>query len=152
VDGCVIDPYNQLDNDISSKGGREDLYLSSFLSKMKRFAQDKNLFMFIVSHPKGTLRKNADGDYEQPTFYDLSGGAMWGNKSDNIILIHRPRYFSEKEGTDVLFVSQKIKHQKLCGIPGEVEMLFQRTTMRYYVNNKNPLGDMDSEEQLSAPF
>ena len=38
IDGCVIDPYNQLDNDIKKTGGREDLYLSAFLSKQKRLA------------------------------------------------------------------------------------------------------------------
>ena len=152
VDGCVIDPYNQLDNDISRKGGREDLYLSEFLSTMKRFALKKDIFFFIVSHPKGSLRKNADGDYEPPNYYDLSGGAMWGNKCDNIIYVHRPRFTSDKENTELVFGSQKIKKQKLCGVPGDVEMDYDRNMMRFYIGNKNPLEARKDYDDEKLPF
>lgn len=135
IDGCVIDPYNQLDNDIKKTGGREDLYLSAFLSKQKRLALKYQIFMWIVTHPKGTLTKNANGDYEKPNVYDLSGGAMWSNKVDNVLCTYRPYYSSDYERRDVEFTSQKIKKQKLCGVPGVVQMKFNRETMRYYEMN-----------------
>ena len=131
VDGCVIDPYNQLDNDMSKSNGREDLYLSSFLTKQKRFAQHLDIFMFIVSHPKTGVSKNADGNYSEPNTYDLSGGAMWTNKMDNIICIYRPFASSDKKSTLTKFISQKIKKQKLCGRPGEVECNFSLVSMRF---------------------
>jgi len=144
IDGCVIDPYNQLDNDIKKSGGREDLYLSAFLSKQKRLAQMHQIFMVIISHPKGNLGKNANGDYEKPNIYDLSGGAMWSNKCDNVLCTYRPYYTSDYGRRDVQFSSQKIKKQKLCGVPGTVELVFKRGSMRYY--------EMDGQTELKNPL
>lgn len=134
IDGCIIDPYNQLDNDIKKFGGREDQYLSSFLTNQKRFAQRHDIFMIIVAHPKGNLRKLGTGDYECPDIYDLAGGAMWGNKSDDIICIYRPFFNSDRQNTTVKFISQKIKKRKLCGTPGEVLLDFDIKTNRYVEN------------------
>jgi twinkle protein len=131
VDGCVIDPYNQLDNDIRKTGGREDLYLSTFLTKQKRFALNNNIYMVIIAHPRGSLSKTGRGDYEMPNVYDLSGGAMWGNKCDNVLCAYRPYYTSDKTNTLTIFASQKIKKQKLNGIPGDVELTFDIRSMRY---------------------
>jgi hypothetical protein len=135
VDGCIIDPYNQLDNDIKKTGGREDLYLSAFLSQQKRLAQQYQIFMIIIAHPKGNLSKSNSGDYEKPNVYDLAGGAMWSNKCDNVLCTYRPYYTSEKERRDVQFTSQKIKKHKLCGTPGDVDLIFKSSTMRYYEMN-----------------
>lgn len=171
VDGCVIDPYNQLDNDIRKNGGREDLYLSAFLSQQKRMAQQYQIFMVIIAHPKGNLSKNNKGDYEKPNVYDLSGGAMWSNKCDNVLCTYRPYYSSDYERRDVEFTSQKIKKQKLCGKPGTVNLIFKSHSMRYcemngQFENPNPLDKnvqapvksyYEKEEELSfinqdAPF
>ena len=134
VDGCVIDPYNQLDNDIKKAGGREDMYLSSFLSKQKRFAQQHQIYMIIVAHPKGTISKNGSGDFECPDIYDLAGGAMWGNKCDNIICVYRPFHRSAPGNGLTRLISQKIKKQKRNGTPGEVELIFDVAAMRYKEN------------------
>ena len=142
IDGCAIDPYNQLDNDISKAGGREDQYLSRFLTECKRFAVEHNLFYYIVAHPRGNLSK--DGlDYEMPNVYDLSGGAMWNNKCDNILVHHRPRYTSDKKDDSCIFGSQKIKKQKLNGIPGDVHLRFSRTESRFkqMKNDYTPIDD-----------
>ena len=144
IDGCIIDPYNQLDNDIKKNGGREDLYLSAFLSKQKRLAQTHQIFMVIISHPKGSLSKNANGDYEKPNIYDLSGGAMWSNKCDNVLCTYRPYYTSDFERRDVQFTSQKIKKQKLCGTPGTVDLVFRRGAMRY--------SEMDGQNEIKSPL
>jgi len=149
VDGCIIDPYNQLDTDVKKTGGREDLYLSAFLSQQKRLAQQYQIFMIIIAHPKGNLSKNGSGDYEKPNVYDLSGGAMWSNKCDNVLCTYRPYYTSDYNRRDVQFTSQKIKKQKLCGVPGMIELVFKRNTSRYYEMNGqvellNPLDKINS--------
>ena len=161
IDGCVIDPYNQLDNDMTKKNNREDQYLSMFLTNAKRFAVENNLFYYIITHPRGNLSK--DGvDYECPNVFDLSGGAMWNNKCDNILVTHRPYYTSNKESTDVHFKSQKIKKQKLNGIPGDVTLFFDRMTGRYFQEDGySPFGEKDKNsiqptfggiEEFEAPF
>jgi twinkle protein len=132
IDGCIIDPYNQLDNDLKKTGGMVDQYLSLFLTNSKRFAVQNNVFYVIVAHPRGDIKKEKDGlNYLCPDVYDLSGGAMWNNKMDNILVTHRPYYTTDKQNPLTLFKSQKIKKQKLCGIPGEVELMFDRDTSRY---------------------
>lgn len=132
VDGCIIDPYNQLDNDIRKAGGREDLYLSAFLSQQKRFAQQHDIYMVIVAHPKGGVKRDNKGDFEIPDIYDLAGGAMWGNKCDNILCTYRPFHRSNPDSRSVWLVSQKIKKQKQCGRPGTVILEYDPVTMRYY--------------------
>jgi hypothetical protein len=154
IDGCIIDPYNQLDNDIKKHGGREDLYLSAFLSQQKRLAQQHQISMIIIAHPKGGLGKTSSGDYEKPNVYDLAGGAMWSNKCDNVLLTYRPFYTSDKENSKVQFCSQKIKKHKLCGTPGDVDLIFSFTRMRYYEsigsNLRNPLDVSKNEPELKS--
>lgn len=130
IDGCIIDPYNQLDNDMSKNGGRDDQYLSKFLTNCKRFAVQQDVFFVIVSHPKGGLQKEGL-DYSCPNVFDLSGGAMWNNKCDNIVVTHRPFKTSDPFNSAVYFKSQKIKKQKLNGVPGDVLMSFDVFQSRY---------------------
>lgn len=137
VDCCVIDPFNQLDNDWR-KYNRDDLYISEFLSKAKRFAQKHNISYFIAGHPKGNLQKNGQ-DYEMPNVYDYAGGAMWNNKTDNILCYHRPNATSDPGDTMCYFASQKIKKRKLTGTPGYCEMKFNILENRFeQTNGFNP--------------
>jgi len=140
ADGCIIDPYNQMINDIvGSSGGREDQYLSSFLSNYKWFAQKRNIFMFIITHPKGDIRKDKEGNYEIPDIYNLAGGAMWSNKCDNVVCVYRPYWNTQRDDVSVWIESQKIKKQKLCGRPGKTVMGFNWKTCRYNeVAKKSP--------------
>ena len=58
VEGCIIDPYNQLDNDIRKNGGREDLYLSAFLSQQKRLAQQyQNIYDYSCTSQRWISKK-----------------------------------------------------------------------------------------------
>ncbi len=136
IDGCLIDPFNQLDNDMS-KFGRDDLYISNFLSLEKRFALKHDVYKIIIAHPS-KLQKEKEGGYKAPEAYDLHGGSMWNNKADNILCTHRPNYWTNKKDTLVEFISQKIKKQKLVGIPGIVCLTFDRISNRYLENNVSP--------------
>ena len=142
VDAVLIDPYNQLDNDLSQKGGREDQYISSFLTTAKRFAVYNNIFYWIITHPKGQNMQKEGGNYKCPDIFDLAGGAMWNNKCDNLIVIHRPFKTTDPKNTTVLVRSSKIKKQKLCGIPGDTYFDYHYYSNRYYCSpdNYNPLG------------
>lgn len=144
VSGCIIDPFNQLDHDWG-KHGRDDRYISEFLTKQKRFASDHNVYMHILAHPNSGLVKKKDGNYDCPDVFDFAGGAMWGNKCDNILVTYRPYYSTDKKDTTTEFRSLKIKKQKLIGIPGTAPLTFDRLSNRYMESvmgvNKNPFGD-----------
>ncbi len=156
ISGCLIDPFNQLDNDWASAGGRDDQYISSFGAKEKRFALTNNVYKIIIAHPKGGLDKLTDknqdpelknaGNYRCPDIYDIAGGAMWGNKMDNIICTYQPFYqtraMNSNRTSDVTdhgrhlrmtqFRSQKIKKPKLIGLPGTANLIFNIKQFRYY--------------------
>lgn len=137
VDGCLTDPFNQMDKYKGWETGKIDQYLSDFLTHEKRFAQMHNVYKLIIAHPV-KLSKNKDGGYDPPEAYDLHGGSMWFNKLDNILCYHRPFIKDELRSTEGLFISQKIKKQKLVGIPGEAELNYVRKSGRYTEDNVSP--------------
>lgn len=139
ITGCVTDPFNQLDNDMG-KYGRDDIYISNFLANEKRFAQKHNLYKIIVAHPK-QMSRDATGAYSCPTYYDLHGGAMWSNKCDNIIAIHAPKWHEDKASTERMIAVQKIKMQQLVGIPGNVNVKYNRASNRF-------LAEFDEPQQI----
>ncbi|GAG01941.1 unnamed protein product [marine sediment metagenome] len=148
IDGCVIDPFNQLANDWA-KNKRDDQYLDSFLSDHKRFGMDLNLYNVIIAHPKGM--QLIDGEYPCPRVYDFAGGAMWNNKCDNILQYHRPNYQQDPSDPTCQFVSQKIKKQRANGIPGTVEMEYDRDAFRFLINGRNPLNE-DQEPTIKPNY
>ena len=129
IEGGIIDPFNQLDNNFSDFG-RDDYYLSDFLSKEKTFALKHNFYKIVVAHPKG-LRKNKEGKYDCPDVYDLHGGAMWGNKCDNILAFNRPNIHDLYLSTQGELHIQKIKKQSLVGVPGISSYTFDRGQNRF---------------------
>ena len=66
---------------------------------------------------------------------------MWGNKMDNIMVIHRPKFLTDPMDTTVEVHVRKIKKQKLVGIPGTCVFDFKRSTNRYYIDGISPLSD-----------
>ena len=154
IEGCIIDPFNQLDNDWG-KTGRDDRYIGDFLNKEKRFALDNNVYKLIVAHPKGNLTK-VNGNYEPPNVFDFAGGAMWGNKCDNIVVIHRPEYTTDKTDLTTDIHVLKIKKQKIVGYPGDIRFTFNREKNRYYDENDfHPLEGVEPIEkykQGKVPF
>ncbi|MBA9078298.1 DnaB-like helicase C-terminal domain-containing protein [Rufibacter quisquiliarum] len=134
--GTLKDPWNKM---VHSYTGRDDLYLASQLPLEQKVAREKNLCSIITAHPRapGNL-KNGD-DFPHPTQYNLSGGAMWDNMCDNILCLHRPDFLMDKTSTRTQFHSLKIKKQKLVGIPGMVEFMFERRSNRYLYNGASPL-------------
>lgn len=136
IDGVIIDPFNQLDNDWATYG-RDDRYLDKVLSRFKRFAQNYNIYFVICAHPTKPA-KNKSGGYDTPTYYDLAGGAMWANKSDNIICYHRPNFFLDPRDNLCEVSSQKIKKQPTNGILGTCTLEYSRESFRFYEEGVSP--------------
>jgi len=143
VSGCVIDPFNQMTNDY---GGRDDKYLESFLGDISRFAMMNNVFMSIIAHPN-KLRKLENGEYECPNVFDLAGGAMWNNKSDNILVYYRPNRNENPQDTLCQFFSKKIRRQNIVGTIGSMDMhyIYQDRTFEF---KDTPIKRLLSKNQL----
>lgn len=136
VKGIVIDPWNELDHSRPATL-TETEYISQCLSKIRRFARDNDVHVFLVAHPT-KLRKEKDpisGElkYPVPTPYDVSGAAHWRNKADIAITIHRPDV-TIKEGTIEVHI-QKVRF-KSDGKPGLAVLNYEYRTGRFYGGSK----------------
>lgn len=150
INGCIIDPFNQMSNDYGKQGGRTDKYLESFLSDCSRFAQLNQVYFFIVAHPKLMVKPKGDMNYPEPDVFDIADGAMWNNKLDNILVYHRPERGSNPSSPICTLSSKKIRRQKVVGILGTVTFEYSPSTRRYWFDNKDVLGDFLNETKRAA--
>lgn len=137
IDGCIIDPFNQLTNDYASHGGRSDKYLEFLLSDFSRFAQTNQTLFIIVAHPKAMRKEKDNPNYPEPDVFDIADGAMWNNKMDNILIYHRPYHGEDKTSPVCTVSSKKIRRQKIVGLPGTLQFEYDRRTRRYAFNGND---------------
>jgi len=129
IDGVLVDPFNQLDH-VQKPYQREDQYLSETLKDVKRFALLNSVSYNIVAHP---VKQQKDSDKSLPPvdMYDISGGSMWANKSDNIVSYYRPNHHIDKTSPEVKIFIQKLKRRRTGGKPGDFEMRMNWAVKRF---------------------
>jgi twinkle protein len=138
----IIDPYNTVEHKMKS-GEREDLYISRFMSEIKRFSIENDITTQLVAH-QVTPQKDTKGRYLRPDVNRIKGGGTFADKADNVLFVWRPERALDFGSTEVIFGSQKIKKQKLVGIPQDIcNIQFQRKTNRYYINGESPFDKID---------
>lgn len=138
IQTVVLDPYNQIQH-MMQHGEREDLYISRFMAKLKRFAIDHNVAVHLVAHqvtPDFVKNEN----YPEPNIYKVKGGGTFADKADNVCIVWRENRNTDPKDTSVKFASKKIKKQKLTGLPGECYLNYNRKSNRYSENGIEPLG------------
>jgi twinkle protein len=128
VKGVVIDPWNELDHQ-RPNGLSETEYISKCLTRVRRFARENNVHVWLVAHPAKMRKELVDGKqvYPVPTPYDISGSAHWRNKADNCLTVHR----NLKEGSKEVEVHvQKIRFKEVGKI-GMAALEYNYLTGRY---------------------
>ena len=121
----VIDPWNELESS-RPEGMNEADYLSFALRKLRMFAREHQVALYVIAHPKVMVKDN-NGTYPVPDPYSVSGGAMWRNKADNFLTVWRDM---SSDSEPVQIHVQKIKF-KICGKIGMVPVIYDRVTGRY---------------------
>lgn len=129
VDGVMIDPFNQLDSNQKAYQ-REDQYLSEILKDVKRFALLNNVVYVIVAHPKNPQHR-AGEPLPVVDMYDIAGGAMWGNKADQILSYYRPNFHDSKNSPEVTVYVQKLKRKRTGGQLGQFDLTLIWSKKRY---------------------
>jgi hypothetical protein len=114
------------------------LYLETILGDFNRFAKGNSVPMLIVAHPK-TPDKNSDGNYKVPEATDISGGMMWMNKCDNVVIYHRPRSITAPEDVTCTIYTKKIKRQKSVGRVGWMDCEYDRMKRRFMFDGIDPM-------------
>ena len=137
VDFCVIDPFNQLDNDYNSAGSTAK-YLERILGDLGRFTTQNQTNLLIIAHPKAPKEKDKQtGNYACPDVYDINDGAMWNNKVDNILVFHKPYMQTDPESPACEHYSKKIRRQKIVGKKGSFSFEFDRKKRRFIYDGKD---------------
>jgi twinkle protein len=143
---CITDPWNNLIEERKFGETNIDTFLSRELGKQVRFAKAYNVINLITAHPR--TPKDRSKMSTVASDMELYGGAVWGNKCHEIIAIHYDRTVNMNSAiTDVGFYSQKVKEQKICGIPNPedpINLRFNRRSGRYY--------ELDEEGQYVDPL
>lgn len=143
VDCCVIDPLLKFarPKDFSE---RDDIYASYVGGLCIDFCRKTNTVLHLIMHQLTPHIEAGMKKYPEPNMYRVKGGGSWSDGFDNVLSVWRPDYAYDKFSTDVIFGSQKIKKQKLVGIPQKIQISFNRKTNRYTEHGTGvPLFDFD---------
>jgi twinkle protein len=128
-DGVMIDPFNQLDK-TQKAYERDDQYISNIFKDIKRFALLNAVSYNIIMHPKNPTYNN-DKSLPVVDMYDIAGGAMTGNKADQIISYYRPNFHLDKNDPSVQVYIQKLKRKRTGGKLGQFDIRLNWSTKRY---------------------
>jgi twinkle protein len=143
IDGCIIDPIIKFARP-KKLADRDDIYGAYTGSLCVDFARRTNTSFHLVMHQLTPTKDINTKNYEQPSMYRVKGGGSWSDGFDNVLFVWRPKYATDKFATDVTFGSEKIKRQKLVGIPQKLEIAFDRKSNRYtHKDSDEPLFDFN---------
>jgi twinkle protein len=125
IQGFIIDPWNELEC-LKPKGMTETDYIGDSLRRIRQFARQNAVHVWIVAHPM-KLERNKNGEYPVPTMYDIAGSAHWRNKADNGLCVWRD--FNNESAAVSVFV-QKIRFRQ-NGKTGEAQFRYKPATATY---------------------
>lgn len=138
IKGLVIDPWNELDHS-RPNNQTETEYISSTLTKLRQFARNYHVHVWLVAHP-AKLYKDKDGKYPVPTPYDISGSAHYRNKADNAITVWRNVGHDDQSCSDIHV--QKIRFKEV----GKVGLV----SLRYDFISGAFIDDIDQDRRKKA--
>ena len=125
VDCIVIDPWNELDHSAQA-GMRDDQYISKCLTQIRRFHRKFDILSCVVIHPTKMQKDPVTKSYPVPTLYDCNGGAMWRNKADFGLCVHRTSMDKQEASIYV----QKVKF-KTMGKVGDIKLDYEFKSGRF---------------------
>src|SRR5690606_3821084 len=125
IQGFVIDPWNELEGS-RPRDMTETEYVSYVLKRVRQFARQNAVHVWIVAHPQKLLR-DKEGNYPVPTMYDIAGSAHWRNKADNGLCVWRD---FQDESAPIKVVVQKIRFRQ-NGKIGECSFRYRPATATY---------------------
>lgn len=122
VQVVVIDPYNYIARKNNEES--ETSWIDNMLTELRLVASLYKLHIFFVAHPT-KMPMDADGNYQVPKGYSISGSAAWFSKPDFGLTVHR-----EPNTNAVRIVNWKTRYDWLGKI-GEVKVIYDNLTHNY---------------------
>ena len=137
IRGLVIDPWNELEP-LRPESMSETEYISHCLKRIRVFARQHGVHVWIVIHPAKMYRNDA-GKYPVPSLYDCSGSAHWRNKADNGIVVWRD--LSEADSAEVQIYIQKIRFRQV-GRRGMARLYYEPVCATYSDTDQSTVRDV----------
>jgi len=125
----VVDPWNYIEQARKSSQSETE-YTSEVLSKLRIFAQNYDVHVWLVAHPP-KLQRDKDGQINAPTGYDISGSAHFYNKADVLTVVHRNATVAPQ---NVELIWRKVRF-KMTGTPGQIMVRYNLATGCYEDNH-----------------
>jgi len=124
LETASIDSWKDMSHPYHEYGGYAT-YLEVVLPYRNQIAEDNELHLHTIIHPKLTEKEN--GKRKPPVPYDLKGGSEWFNSGKSMITVHRPSL----EDNLAVINFNKIKPRAIGKI-GSIELRFDLNTFTYY--------------------
>ena len=124
LETASIDSWKDLSHPYKDHGGYAQ-YLEVVLPYRNQIAEDNDLHLHTIIHPKLTEKEN--GKRKPPVPYDLKGGSEWFNSGKCMITVHR----EAMDDNLVLINFNKIKPRAIGKI-GSIELRFDLSKFVYY--------------------
>lgn len=152
---AIFDPYNQIEH-LYGRNETIDMYVSRFMTKLKRFAVTRKLCVVLIAHQNPPDKRATNGkDYPQPDIYRIKNGGTFADKADNVIWVHQPFRWSDPTHPLVNFGSGKIKKKKLVGATGFCDLIYDWMSNRYkdpLLGGRNPLDVVKLPDKLEQVY
>lgn len=124
IQTASIDSWKDLNHPYKEYGGYAT-YLEEVLPYRNQIAEDHNIHIHTIIHPKLTEKEN--GVRKAPTPYDLKGGSEWFNSGKCMVTVHRDSVDTITADITV----HKVKPRS-CGNVGTVSYNFDIEKFVYY--------------------
>ena len=112
---------------------------------LDRINPDRDISIHLVAH-QVTPVYVAGQDYPQPNAYRIKGGGTFADKADNVICVWRPFRNTDKGNPSVKVLIDKIKKQRLTGVTGEKEFIFDFKKNRYYLDGRSAFDNVEVKQ------
>jgi hypothetical protein len=141
LETASIDSWKDMSHPYDEFGGYAT-YLEYVLPYRNHIAEENNLHLHTIIHPKLTEKEN--GKRNPPGPYDLKGGSEWFNSGKCMITVHRHDVMENK----ATIIFNKIKPRSVGSI-GEIELFFDLNSLTYYeLDAVNP---SDMKKRYASP-
>ena len=142
-DTTTIDPFNDVKEELSEYGGREDKWLRRELKRIRIMSKKNNRIDILVNHVadiKPVYDKDSNAQYTPvPLPSQWAGGRTWHRRAFTMLVVYRPAIFMKNENgepyleNETLIINQKAK-PKGTGKIGRASLFFDWKKNRYYWN------------------
>lgn len=124
IQTASIDSWKDMHHDYS-KYGSYATYLEVVLPYRNQIAEDNNIHLHTIIHPK--LTEKEDGVRKAPSPYDLKGGSEWFNSGKCMVTVHR----ETKDTNEAQLIFGKIKPRSV-GQVGTASIFLDLNSFIYY--------------------